>query len=273
VAVNERRPDPDSLRYARYWEPVLAAAARRLLDRVETSPTTCLDIGAGTGSLTFAAAGRWPGARVIGLDASIGMLSVARYRLAHDVDKPEPDRFTWLAGDALDLPLDDAAVDLAVSAFVLQVVHDRPRLLREAWRVLRPGGTVGFVTWLAAELSLAADDAYEEVLAAFGQEAAGAGCRSARPTDYETLEQARGELASAGFADVDVRPDELHHAWSLDGYLAFKEHFDDHERFGALDDPTRQRLRSAIRARWATLPDTAFEVRGPLVSAVARKPA
>ena len=70
-----------------------------------------------------------------------------------------------------------------------------------------------------------------------------------------------------------LRADELHHAWSRTGYLEFKEGYDDHELFDELDEVMRGRLRAAVRARFASLPDADFEVRAPLMSAVARKPA
>ena len=36
--MNVPPPDPDSLRYSRYWEPVLAGPAARLLERIEADP-------------------------------------------------------------------------------------------------------------------------------------------------------------------------------------------------------------------------------------------
>ena len=271
--MSERPPDPDSLRYARYWEPVLAPAAHRLLDRIEQPPADCLDLGAGTGSLMFEAATRWPAARVIGIDASAGMLSVARHRLAQDPDVPAQERITFLPGDVMDLPLDDASVDLAVSSFVLQLVPDRRALLSEVRRVLRPQGTVAFVTWIAQHLEMAADRAYDEATAALRSGEGEAGFRPPRSGDYRSLDEAGDDLLAVGFEEVEVRADELRYAWSREGYLEFKEHYDDHELFDSLDEPARARLRAGVMQAWAALPDAAFEVRGPLVSALARKPA
>ena len=42
--MSTRSPDPDSLRYARHWEPVLAGPARRTLDRITPAPDTFLDL-------------------------------------------------------------------------------------------------------------------------------------------------------------------------------------------------------------------------------------
>ena len=269
--MTERPPDPDSLRYATHWEPVLAVPARRLLRRIDATPTTFLDVGAGTGSLALAAAARWPDARILSLDASAGMLSVAQHRVATERGG-EADRFEWLAADALAMPLAAGSVDVAVSSFVIQVVADRRALLREILRVLRPGGTFGLVTWLADELLLAADGAFAEVVADMELDDESGGFRPSRTTDYRVLGEAADELVATGFADVDVRADELRHSWTREEYLVFKERYDDCDVFESLDESGRARLREAVRRRWAELPDEAFWVSGPLVSAIARRP-
>ena len=267
--MTARRLDPDALRYARHWEPVLAPAAWRVLDRLDSAPAVLLDLGAGTGSLTLQAAARWPRADIIALDASGAMLGVARARaadLGHD-----PARFSWLPADARDIPLEEATIDAVVSSFVLQRVEDRDGLLQEVRRVLRPGGTLSFVTWLAADLVVDADQAYDDVLAELGHEPAATGFRSPLSTDYRSPDEARAELSAAGFAQIEVWRDELHARWDRDSYLQLKEQFDDHERFEALAAPERERLRQRLLARWAGLPDEAFEVRCPLVVGVARE--
>lgn len=264
-------PDADSLRYERYWAPVLAGPARRLLVRVADAPGVCLDVGAGTGTLTLAAARRWPRARIISLDASAGMLSVARGHAAAQWPA-DTQRFEWLAADAAAMPLADGSVDMAVSSFALQVVDDRRAVLAEAHRVLRPGGLLAFVTWIADDLSLAADDAFDGVVAELGLGSSAVGFRPSRTTDYTSLDEARAELSASGFEGIDVRSDTLRQAWTREHYLEFKEHYDERDVFEDLDDDGRHQLRDALRARWAGLPDAAFEVNGPLVSALARRP-
>jgi SAM-dependent methyltransferase len=263
-----RALDPESLRYADHWEPVLAGAARRTLDRLDTAPARLLDLGAGTGSLILAALRRWPSAHVLAVDASNAMLGVARSR----VPRPDAARVTWLSADAADLPIEDAAVDAAVCSFVLQLVADRPTVLAELRRVLQPGGTLSCVTWLADDLVLPADAAYHEVMGDLDEDDEDGGFRSPRSGDYLSLQQAHDELADARFESVEVSFDELRFAWTPETYLAFKEGYDDHERLATLDVPQRERLHTACVERLATLSPRDFEVRGPLVAAVARKP-
>jgi SAM-dependent methyltransferase len=108
------------------WPPKLAEiAAIAPGERV-------LDVGCGTGVLAREAAVRaGPAGRVVGLDLNEGMLAVAR-RLRPEID--------WRHGDALDLPFADHAFDVVASQFALMFFPDRPRALREMWRVLAPGG-------------------------------------------------------------------------------------------------------------------------------------
>ena len=93
-----------------------------------------LDIGAGTGDLSFAAASR--GARVVAVDLSAGMLAVlARRATAGQLRLIQP-----LVGNAEALPLPDRSVDRIVTGFTVRNVGDLARAFAEFRRVLRPGG-------------------------------------------------------------------------------------------------------------------------------------
>jgi ubiquinone/menaquinone biosynthesis C-methylase UbiE len=264
-------PDPDSLRYARHWEPVLAAPAERMLARIEATPSRFLDVGAGTGSLLLAAAVRWPDARIVALDGSAGMLSVARLRIA-EAWPEQGARFEWLVAEASAMPLAARSIDVASVAFVLELVDDRRALLREIARVLRPGGALGLVTPMAHELVSGADQAFAALVDEWGLSAETAGFRTTRGGEYESPDEAEAELAEAGFTGIDVRRDQLQHAWTATQYLHFKEQYDERDVFESLGDAARRRFRLAVRHRWSTLPATAFELRGPLLQAVARRP-
>ncbi|MFV2062084.1 MAG: class I SAM-dependent methyltransferase [Chloroflexota bacterium] len=274
--------DPDALRYHEHWQPVLDGGAQRLLDRVAgdasellDAPThrpRLLDIGAGSGALVLAAASRWPRARMVGLDASASMLSVAQHRAVAAGLSDDHERMAWLVADAATMPLDDASVDVAVSSFVLQLVDDRKAVLSEIRRVLRPDGVFGFVTWIAEELQVQADSEFDEAVYALKLDDSESSFSEPRSGDYESLAEARAELVDAGFSEVALRADRLTFSWTRDAYLAFKVSFDERELFESLSAPDRTRLKERVRERWAALPDEAFRLEAPLVSAVARRP-
>ena len=80
----------------------------------------------------------YPGARVLALDRSLGMLGRACQRRCHDM--------LPVAGDALRLPLPAASVDLLFANLLLPWVSDVAGLFSEWARVLRPGGLVTFTS-------------------------------------------------------------------------------------------------------------------------------
>ena len=92
-----------------------------------------LDVATGTGDLAIVeAAAVGPTGRVVGVDACVPMLEVARRRDHGSVDFQE--------GDAMDLHWPDASFDVVTIGFGLRNVADRALALREFRRVLRPGG-------------------------------------------------------------------------------------------------------------------------------------
>jgi len=265
-------PDPDAERYQEHWQPVLDAAARRLFARVVALAPTArrvLDLGAGTGALTRLARHHWPQASVIALDASAAMLAVAQRRQAA-LARAAAGPIEWLVRDAASTGIEARSVDAVLSSFVLQLVPDRVAVLREMERVLQPDGVFGFVTWIAEELHLPPDDEFDEAVYELELDDPDSVFREPKLGDYESIEQARHELAEAGFADIDVRDDRLSYTWSPDGYLHFKASFDERELLDSLSAADRERLLARVRQRWEALPASAFTLRAPLVSAVAR---
>ena len=109
---------------------------RRRAARAVVQPgNTVVDAGTGTGDLALACIDAGA-AQVIGLDFAGTMLTRARA-------KAERERFGhtgFALGDATRLPLPDASVDVWCSAFMVRNIPNLDAALREAVRVLRPGG-------------------------------------------------------------------------------------------------------------------------------------
>jgi arsenite methyltransferase len=98
---------------------------------------TVLDLGSGAGADVLIAARRVsPTGRAIGLDMTDEMLELAR-RNAAEAGATNVD---FLKGYIEDLPLPDASVDVVISNCVINLSADKHRVIREAARVLRPGG-------------------------------------------------------------------------------------------------------------------------------------
>ena len=168
--------------------------------RRSTPGARMLDVGTGTGQLAIATLERWPATTVDGVDVSAGMMVGRR--------TPRPtagSRPTTARGSARRSPRRTACRSttapstLALSSFVLQLVPNRHRALRDIRRVLRPGGTFASVTWLADRVVFAPDEAFDDALEDVGEEPRGWDGRSG---DFESPESALHELRRAGFSSV-----------------------------------------------------------------------
>ena len=100
-----------------------------------------LDIGSGTGSLSIEVAARKGAHHVTGIDPSREYTAFAINR------NPFPGRIDFQVGDAQDLQFEDAAFAACLSLLVFNFIPDPGKALREARRVVNPGGTVSAAVW------------------------------------------------------------------------------------------------------------------------------
>jgi L-amino acid N-acyltransferase YncA/2-polyprenyl-3-methyl-5-hydroxy-6-metoxy-1,4-benzoquinol methylase len=161
----------------------VAVAALRTGERV-------LDLGSGGGIDVLLSARRVsPGGTAYGLDATPAMIALARANAAEaGVANAE-----FLHGHIEDIPLPDGHVDVVISNCVINLSADKPRVLAEAFRVLRPGGRLGVSDVIAAA------DATPDQRAAAEQ---ATGCT----TGTVTAAEYRRQLLAAGFTQITITP-------------------------------------------------------------------
>lgn len=127
-----------SLHMDRLWR-------RRAISCIPLKPgMRVLDVGAGTGELTFAVASRLGSeGEVIGIDPCDAMLREARRKLKKWVASYPLSRVSirFVEGRAEELPFDSESFDAVITSFVMRNMIDMSRGLDEFFRVLAPGGS------------------------------------------------------------------------------------------------------------------------------------
>jgi SAM-dependent methyltransferase len=103
-----------------------------------------LDVGSGTGALTDVLVEVGGARAVVGVEPSPGFVRHARGRSYGATE------VQFLEGDAQALPVASGEVDVGVSGLVLNFVPDRPRMVSEMARAVRPRGTVALYVWDAS---------------------------------------------------------------------------------------------------------------------------
>jgi SAM-dependent methyltransferase len=262
--------------YLRWWAPVLAPASLRLVDRLGRidpglpggEARDVLDAGCGTGSSLLEAARRWPAARLVGLDASVGMLALAG-REAGRLPAGARERVGFIESDSASLPFADRSFDLVMTAFMLQLVPSRPPVLAEFRRVLRPGGIVAIAGWLTESEPFAPEAELEAALSDAG--IVRPPRLEARSGHYRSAAAAAAELRRAGFRGVAPREETVDHTWTREDFAAYRETTRDRDLFEGLEPDARNRALLALERRLRALTPDQLVYRPPIVSLVGRR--
>ena len=147
-----------------------------------------LDLGSGGGIDVLLSARRvGPAGKAYGVDMTDEMLELAR-RNQREMGVVNAE---FLKGEIEDLPLPDRSVDVVISNCVINLSTDKARVLREAYRVIRPGGRFAVADILVQGRL---PDALKSDMEAWSGCLAGA----LHEDDYRAL------LAAAGFIEVEV---------------------------------------------------------------------
>ena len=126
-------------RFMGRWSRLIAG---RLIDFANVPDEgQLLDIGSGTGALSFVIARRKANARVIGVDPSKEYIAYATSI------NPVPDRITFEIGDAQHLRFSRATFESSLSLLVFNFIPDPLSAVKEARRVTKPGGVIAAAVW------------------------------------------------------------------------------------------------------------------------------
>src|SRR5579859_991357 len=157
-----------------------------------------LDLGSGAGLDVLLSAKRVaPGGHAYGLDMTDEMLALAN----RNREQAGIDNATFLKGSIENVPLPDGAVDVVISNCVINLAEDKRAVIKEAFRVLRPGGR--FAVADMVELETLSPEIKKRL-------DSWAGCISGTiPVD-----EYRAALVEAGFEDPDFQ---VHATQSLPG--------------------------------------------------------
>src|SRR6202044_2314019 len=165
---------------------------------------TVLDLGSGGGIDVLLSAQRvGPNGKAYGLDMTDEMLALARAnQLQAGVENVE-----FLKGEIENIPLPDNSVDVVISNCVINLSSDKDAVLREAFRVLKPGGrfAVSDVVTRGEMLPEIRKSVWLWV-----------GCIAGALEESEYL----SKLASAGFAGADIEPTRVYHVEGAREFLS-----------------------------------------------------
>src|ERR1700687_1452856 len=174
-----------------------------------------LDLGSGGGIDVLLSARRvGPTGKAYGLDMTDEMLALAR----ENQKKAGVQNVEFLKGTMENIPLPENAVDVIISNCVINLSGDKDRVLREAFRVLKPGGRLAISDvvvrgdvpaeirknmelWVGCIAGALQETEYVEKL-----NAAGFGAIEVEPTRVYQVEEAREFLEAAGFDAEKVGP-------------------------------------------------------------------
>lgn len=127
--------------YEKYLAPVFfISTSKDLVTHIPGSPEKILELAAGTGQVTRLLVEQFPGSEIFATDLNPGMLDVAK----RIVTAPN---VIWNIVDALQIPYSDEEFDAVICQFGIMFFPDKQKGLNEAYRVLKPGGSITFNTW------------------------------------------------------------------------------------------------------------------------------
>ena len=161
-----------------------------------------LETACGTGVLTRRLRDRLaPGVRLVATDLNGPMLEYARRRLG------EPKGVEWQTADAVALPFDDESFGAVVCQLGIMFVPDKAAAMREARRVLAPGGLFAFLVWDRLDANPHAQASGDAIAALLPNDPIASFIKVPYGFNDESL--IRRLLADSGFTDIRIARAEI----------------------------------------------------------------
>jgi phosphoethanolamine N-methyltransferase len=169
-----------------YMAPGGPGNVARLLDGTEPQDKRILDVGCGVGGPAFEMA-RTHGAKVVGIDLEAPLIHRAQHAAArHGLE----DQCRFETVEAGPLTFDDGSFDIVLSSGALTQTSGAPDIVRDCFRILRPGGFLTCYEWMRTEKEYSEDMLYwfkmEELT-----------------FELQTLDAFRDMYEAAGFVDIE----------------------------------------------------------------------
>lgn len=162
-----------------------------------------LDLGSGGGIDVLLSARRVaPGGKAYGLDMTDDMLALAR----DNQRKAGVDNVEFLKGEIENIPLPQESVDVVISNCVINLSADKDRVLREAFRVLKPGGR--FAVSDVVTRGAVPEDVRQNMLLWVG-------CIAGALDEYQYI----AKLTKAGFEGVSIEPTRVYNIEDARAFL------------------------------------------------------
>jgi SAM-dependent methyltransferase len=246
--------------YDETWSPVILPPAEAVVSRLHLVGAECvLDVGAGTGALTPALRVAAPRAAILSIDPAAEMLRYAQRERG----------VVALLADAAALPVGDGVADAVLLAYVLFMLPKPFDGLREATRVLRPGGRAGTVTWASEEPSLAAKT-WDATLDELAVEPIPPHSNHA---GLDTSDAVATLLRDADLVPEDVWYETVNSTFAPKDFWRLRTaHGSNGVRLARLDPARREIALRELRNRLSSLAPADYEFRGTLVCSVSTKP-
>jgi SAM-dependent methyltransferase len=194
---------------------------------------TVLDLGSGGGIDVLLSARRvGPAGKAYGLDMTDEMLALAH----ENKRKAGAGNVEFLKGEIESIPLPDNTVDVVISNCVINLSADKDRVLREAFRVLKPGGR--FAVSDVVTRGEIAPEVRQSVLLWVG-------CMAGALEENEY----RSKLASAGFEQIEIEPTRIYRVEDAREFLA-SSGIDVDAIAGQVDEKFMSAFVRAVKPKW-----------------------